>query len=125
VTPRGRGSRPAKYITKLQRVGKLLPGIPRPILREPHFSPGCRRDPTEGIPKKEAAECFKEWWRTLPPEDVTVFSDGSERHKDGLRGVGYGFAIYQHNKKLSQGYATISAESHVFDAEAIGAWKGL
>jgi hypothetical protein len=59
VTPRGKGSRPAKYITKLQRVKKLLPSIPRPILREPYFLLGCRRDPTKDIPKKEAAKCFK------------------------------------------------------------------
>ena len=91
----------------------------------PHFSPSCRTNPTLGATKAIAAEQFKEWWRSLPPEDVTVFSDGLEQYKDGQRGVGYGFAIYQHARKISDGLGTICSVSHVFDAEAVGAWKGL
>ena len=91
----------------------------------PHFSPGCRTNPTLGTTKEATAEQFQEWWRALPPEDVTVFSDGSEQYKDGQRGVGYGFAIYQHASKISDGLGTIYSVSYVFDAEAIRAWKGL
>jgi ribonuclease HI len=112
-------------VTKIHRAGRLLPSVPRPILREPHFSPGCRTDPTGGVTKKEAAKVFKAWWGSLPPSDVTIFSDGSERYKDGSRGVGYGYVVYQNRRKIAQGYATICADSHVFDAEAIGAWEGL
>src|SRR5450631_3374384 len=91
----------------------------------PHYSSGCRTNPTLGATKDAATERFKEWWRSLPPEDVVVFSDGSEQYKDDRRGVGYGFAIYQHSRKISDGLGTICSDSHVFDAEAVGAWKGL
>jgi ribonuclease HI len=122
---RGRGAGQIKLRTKIHRLVSLLPAIPRPELRMPHFSQGCRTDPTLGTTKAIAAEQFKEWWGSLPPEDVTVFSDGSEQSKDGQRGVGYGFSIYQHGRKISDGLGTICSVSHVFDAEAVGAWKGL
>jgi hypothetical protein len=48
-----------------------------------------------------------------------------EQYKFGQRGVGYGFAIYQRARKVSDGLGTINSVSHVFDAEAVGAWKGL
>jgi ribonuclease HI len=115
----------ARPLTKLQVAGRLLPQVPRPILRPPHFSPGCRTDPTKGLSKEQAAEAFKQWWKDLPPSDITIFSDGSEQYKLGVRGVGYGFAVYQNTKKLFDGYGSIHKMSHVFDAEAIGAWEGL
>lgn len=114
-----------RAITRLQAAGDLLPIIPRLELRAPHFSPGCRRDPTEGLDKIEAAKRFKDWWKNLSPNDIAIFSDGSERYDKGVKGVGYGYAVYQNRKKLSQGYASISPDSHVFDAEVIGAWEGL
>jgi hypothetical protein len=94
ITQRGRGAGQEKQVTKVHRLGSLLPAIPRPTLRMPHFSPSCRTNPTLGAVKAIAAEQFKEWWRSLPPDDVTVFSDRSEQYKGGQRGVGYGFAIY-------------------------------
>jgi len=111
--------------TKVQALGLLFPGIPRPKILEPHFSPGCRTDPTEGSDKETASKAFKAWWAALPPEDVTIFSDGSELNVDGTRHCGYGFTAYQGGKELVTGYGSINACSHVFDAEAIGAWKGL
>jgi hypothetical protein len=78
--------------TKVQRLGTLLPSIPRPRLVVPHYSPGCRTDPTNGIDKATAAKAFQAWYTDLPPTDVTVFSDGSEQHVDGARKVGYGYA---------------------------------
>lgn len=111
--------------TRLQRSAALVPEAPRPVLRPPHSSPGCRTDPTLGQVKEEAAIAFKAWQKALSPSDVLVFSDGSEQWWDGKHGVGYGYAIYQNNKKISDGLGTIHERSHVFDAEAIGAWKGL
>jgi ribonuclease HI len=130
VTPphitRGRGAgtrqRPK---TKVQRLGVLLPSIPRPKLMAPHFSPNCRTDPTEGLDKKTASDNFKAWWAALLPEDVTIFSDGSEKNERGVRSVGYGYAIYQNGRQIATGHGSISTLSHVFDAEIIGAWKGL
>jgi ribonuclease HI len=125
ITQRGRRAGQKRQVTKIHRLGSLLPAIPRPTLRMPHFSLGCRTNPTLGMTKAMAAEHFKSWWKSLPEDDVTVFSDGSEQYESGQRGVGYGFAIYQRAQKVSDGLGTINSVSHVFDAEAVGAWKGL
>jgi ribonuclease HI len=111
--------------TRLQRSARLVPEAPRPALRSPHYTAGCRTDPTLHMDKEEAAIEFKRWQKQLPPSDVLIFSDGSEQWKDGTHIVGYGYAIYQNGKKLADGMGTIHELSHVFDAEAIGAWKGL
>jgi ribonuclease HI len=111
--------------SRLQRTAMLVPEAPRPIIRPPHYSPGCRIDPTLHQKKEEAAADFKEWQQTLPQSDVLVFSDGSEQWNDNNHSVGYGYAIYQGGKKIIDGLGTIHEMSHVFDAEAIGAWKGL
>lgn len=50
----------ARPLTKLQVTRRLLLQVPRPILRPPHFSPGCRTDPTRGFSKEQAAEVFKQ-----------------------------------------------------------------
>jgi len=55
---RGTGTR-QRPKTKVQRLGALLPEIPRPILSSLHFSPNCETDPTERIDKKTAAAAFK------------------------------------------------------------------
>ena len=66
ITPppitRGRGAGTRQRLkTKVQRLGVLLPSIPRPKLMAPHFTPDCRIDPTEGIDKETASARFKEW----------------------------------------------------------------
>jgi ribonuclease HI len=111
--------------SKVQTLGQLLPAVPRPILRPPHFSIDCRINPTGGLDKTKASAAFKAWWALLPPEDVTIFSDGSEQHIDGSRHVAYGYAIYQNRKQIGTGHGAINPVSHVFDGEAIGVWKGL
>ena len=117
---------PQRLKTKVQQMASLLPEIPRTTLTAPHYSAGCRTDPTLGTDKKTAALAFKQWWAQLPPLDVTVFSDGSEQYtKEGEKRVTYGFAVYQNRKQLQTGRGSLSPTSHVFDAEAIGAWRGL
>jgi ribonuclease HI len=123
---RGKGvGQPQRVRTKVQQIGAILPEIPRTILIAPHYSLGCRTDPTLGIDKKTAAKAFKEWWTQLPPSDVTIFSDGSEQYKGGEKRVTYGFAVYQNGKQLQSGRGSLNPTSHVFDAEAVGAWRGL
>jgi ribonuclease HI len=57
---------------------------------------------------------------------VTIFSDGSEQYtKERERRVTYGFAVYQNQKQLHSGRGSLNPMSHVFDAEAVGAWRGL
>jgi ribonuclease HI len=112
--------------TEVQYLGSLLPKIPRTILTAPHYSPGCRTDPTLGVDKKTAAKTFKEWWDQLPPLDETIFSDGSEQYtKEKEKRVTYGFAVYQDGRQLYTGRGSLQPTSHVFDAEAVGAWRGL
>ncbi|RAL65242.1 hypothetical protein DID88_001348 [Monilinia fructigena] len=111
--------------TRLRSAERLLPGAPRPILSPPHYTPGCRTDPTQGIDKETAAASFNDWWNALPPNTVTIFSDGSESYDDAGKHVGYGYAIYQGQALVATGKGAINTLSHVFDSEAIGALKGL
>jgi ribonuclease HI len=120
----GAGSR-AVPKTKIQRLGALLLEVPRPKLISPRFTPGCRLDPTGGLDKETAATRFKEWWAALPPNEVTIFSDGSEKWVEGQKYVGFGYAIFQNGKAIAQGCDAIDNRSHVFDAEAVGAWRAL
>ena len=59
---RGRGAgQPQRLRTKVQLLGSLLPEIPRTSLVVPHYSPGCRTDPT---PLKNRGPSFQH--RTAP-----------------------------------------------------------
>ena len=116
---------PQQPRTKVQRLGGLLQPVPRPLLVPPHYTPGCGVDPTGGLEKKVAAENFKLWWKHLSPQDVTIFSDGSEQYVEGIKHVIYGYAIYQNQRLLRTGRGSLNSRSHVFDAEAVGAWQGL
>ena len=98
---RGTGSR-QRPKTKVQRLGALLPPVLRPSLTPPHFSPGCRQDPTGGVDKETASRSLLAWWQALPASDIIVFSDGSEQH-DGGRRVGYGYAIYRGRTQVATG----------------------
>ncbi|RAL59878.1 hypothetical protein DID88_000505 [Monilinia fructigena] len=89
--------------TRLRSADRLLPGAPRPILSPSHYTPGCRTDPTQGIDKETAAASFNDWWNALPPNTVTVFSDGSESYDDAGKHVGYGYAIYQGQALVATG----------------------
>ena len=126
IRSRGRGAgTPQRARTKVQRLALLLPSIPRPTLAAPHYTKDCRRDPTRGQDKKTASTQFTTWWENLPPNDLTIFSDGSEQYVDGDRRVTYGYAAYQGRRRLYTGRGSLHECSHVFDAEAVGAWRGL
>ncbi|RAL60025.1 hypothetical protein DID88_000651 [Monilinia fructigena] len=102
IRKRGRGAGSTRGpLTRIQRLGLLIPETQRSKLLRPHFSIGCRTDPTEGLTKEEAAQAFKEWWRQLPPEDYTIFSDGSEQTIDRKHCVGYGYAIYRNGTQIA------------------------
>ncbi|ESZ92982.1 hypothetical protein SBOR_6648 [Sclerotinia borealis F-4128] len=110
--------------TKLKALEPLVSFASRPILTPLHFSPGCYTNPTKGVKKETAAEEFKEWWSLLLEDHTTVFSDGSEQYDQG-KFIGYGYAIYKGQALVGSGYGAINIISYVFDAEAIGALKGL
>ncbi|RYP63375.1 hypothetical protein DL771_009311 [Monosporascus sp. 5C6A] len=107
--------------TKAQLAVRRLPPVHSPALIPPTYPPGSRQDPTEGLPKEQAAEAFEGWYRTLPPGDVVVFTDGSQ---EGDK-IGYGFAVFQNQKLLTSGCGRLDPISNNFDAEVVGAWKGL
>jgi hypothetical protein len=66
VIQRGRGTGALqKPHSKVQRLRIILPTIPRHTIIAPHYSPGCRTDPTNSIAKAEAAKLFTKWWDTL------------------------------------------------------------
>ncbi|RAL60042.1 hypothetical protein DID88_000668, partial [Monilinia fructigena] len=105
-----------------------------PLVRrlEPRSYPGsvqrncaARIRSSQGSTKEAAAEQFNTWWSQLSDNTITVFSDGSEQYKDGAKLVGYGYAIYRGQSLVRTGSGAINSISHVFDAEAIGALKGL
>ncbi|RAL67225.1 hypothetical protein DID88_008000 [Monilinia fructigena] len=84
-----------------------------------------RTNPTKGRTKEDAAKQFNTWWNQLNGDTITVFSDGSEQYNDGAKLVGYGYAVYRGQSLVRTGSGAINSTSHVFDAEAIGALKGL
>ncbi|RAL59228.1 hypothetical protein DID88_006683 [Monilinia fructigena] len=59
--------------------GCTSPTRPKADTAQPHFSPGCRTNPTEGRTKEDAAEQFNTWWNRLNGDTITVFSDGSPK----------------------------------------------
>ena len=62
IIRRGTGAGgPQQPRSKVQRHGRLLDRVPRPLLVPPHYTPGCRMDPTGGLEKKAAAEDFTLW----------------------------------------------------------------
>jgi hypothetical protein len=120
----GRGRRASEQQmpkSKVQRLGRTLPAVLRPTLTAPHYSKDCRTDPTEGQAKKQAAAQFNTWWADLPRADIAVFSDGSEQRINGDKHVTYGYAIYWNRLKVAEGRGSLNPQSHVFDAEAVGA----
>ncbi|KAI7908586.1 reverse transcriptase [Pyricularia oryzae] len=122
-TPRARN--PGQPATTLQMAAQLLPRIRRLELRAPRNAPDSPTDPTGGVPKEEAARRFIEWLDMVSPGDIVVYTDGSEKHENNCVQIGYGWAVFRAGLEFAAGSASITPESHVFDAEAIGALKGL
>jgi len=121
--PKAGQLRPA--VTKLLRATSLLPYAPRPVLAAPRYAQDSRNNPTQGKSKEVAARDFESWYSQLSPFDTVVFTDGSEQTIDGKRFVGYGFAVFQNKEVVATGSSAITEKAHVFDAEAIGALRGL
>ena len=123
-TGRGAGTR-SRIRTRLQTAAQEFPTFDRPVLTPQRFTPGSRADPTEGRSKEAATKDFERWWALLQPNDMVVFSDGSEMEKK----LAYGYAIYRpgdgEGDLLDTGRASLDPCSVVFDAEALGALRGL
>jgi ribonuclease HI len=123
--PRTRSGRQARPKTKLQVTEGILPGIDRPQLTLRRYPKGCLIEPTEGLDKRVAAKKFLEWEAAVPPWDVIVYTDGSQKTQENQPVLGYGYSIWQGGVELESGCASIDSCSVVFDAEAVGALRGL
>jgi hypothetical protein len=62
---------------------------------------------TTGQDKKEAAYAFTEWWKKLPPTDLTIFSDSSEQYYKREHAVTYGYAINISQDKIASGQGSL------------------
>ncbi|TLD03543.1 uncharacterized protein PgNI_11520 [Pyricularia grisea] len=122
-TPRARNS--GHSATTLQTAAQLLPRIRKLELRAPRNAPDSRTDPTGGVPKKEAARRFMEWLDMVLPDDIVVYTDGSEKYENNCVQIGYGWAAFRAGLEFAASSASITPENHVFDAEAISALKRL
>lgn len=114
---------PGRPRTRLSHAAAMIQApFPRLNNSGPRFTPGAGSDPTGGVPKDKAAQAFKAWLVTLAAGSLIVYSDGSKSE----HGVGYGFAIYRPmgTEPLLTGQGSLHADSTVFDAEALGAWRG-
>ncbi|KAK6858788.1 hypothetical protein PG995_005352 [Apiospora arundinis] len=87
----------------------------------PRYKTGSRRNPTGGQNKDAATEAFKAWFEQQDPWDITVFSDRSQT-KEGL---GYGYVVFEGQEKIAEGQGGMDKCGVVFDAEALGALRGL
>lgn len=135
--------------TNLQRAYRVCPDFPRPLLQPPIYTGSMAKDPVTDS-KEIAAKKFKEWFATLPPEEIVVFSDGSrtggEHRRPGEVGhnaqpepidpdsddehpntepqVGFGYVIFQAGLIIEEGFGQLQ-NAEVFDAEAEGARYAL
>jgi ribonuclease HI len=123
-----RAGTPQRRVTKVQLAWDQYGEISRPVLAPRTYGPGSRANPTGGLSKEAAAKRFKEWYATLPPGDVVAFTDGSKGgDADNPQATGYGYAIYRggSDAPAAEGCGALHPCSVVFDAEAVGAWRGL
>lgn len=114
---------PRRPRTRLSHTAAMIKiTFPRLTNTGPRFTPGAGSDPTGGVPKDRAAQAFKTWLLNIDAGSLIVYSDGSKTE----HGVGYGFAVFRPmgTAPLLTGQGSLHTDSTVFDAEAVGAWRG-
>lgn len=120
-----RAGQPRAPRTRLHTAALESPSLPRPLLQRPRFTPGSNVDPTRGLDRKAAVVAHNAWHQGLPPSHTVVYTDGSEQNDESGRRVGYGFVVFSNGAQLTSGSGELHPEIHVFDAEAVGALRGL
>lgn len=120
-----RAGQPRAPRTRLHTAALEFPSFPRPLLQRPRFTPGSNVDPTRGLDKKAAVVAHNAWHQGLPSSHTVVYTDGSEQNDESGRRVGYGFVVFSNGAQLASGSGALHPETHVFDAEAVGALRGL
>lgn len=118
---RGNSYRP----TILTSTATLAEGFARPILHIPTLDSG---PPLRFDNKELAAQRFRTWAQSIPPNHIAVYTDGSRLSPKGAPhislGVGYVYSIYRYQKLVQAGCRPLY-KAEVFDAEAEGAAAGL
>lgn len=75
-----------------------------------------------GRTKEQAAEDFARFYKALPPQDLAIFSDGSQLAD---RRTGGGYIGYLAGRQVLRGSFSLGQDKEVFDAEASAALAGL
>ncbi|EXU94515.1 reverse transcriptase domain protein [Metarhizium robertsii] len=106
------------FKTRLGRTALLLPHCPRPTL--------IQASDTEAVAlqtknKDESAADFLKWLEGISPDELVVYSDGSQLPGGA---TGYGYAVHQNSVTICEGSGRLGP-AEVFDAEAAGALEGL
>jgi hypothetical protein len=117
VTRQGRPtSRFARRVLALPASEQVNPLKHPPWLpREPREAIQARISGPCGRSKEQAAADFTEFYQTIPPHDIVLFSDGSKL-ADGSTGGGY--VGYQAGRQVLRGCFSLGLNKEVFDAEA-------
>jgi ribonuclease HI len=129
-----------KRATKIARLGRPTSRFARRVLALPNSElvnplqnpPWLPQESREAIltrihgpcgrPKEQAAIDFQNFYQTLPRNDISIFSDGSQL--DNKR-TGGGFVGYQAGQQIVRGSFSLGHDKEVFDAEAEAALAGV
>ena len=106
------------YQTRLQRAAATI-GLgdpPRPIL----LLKDLQNAPIQSSSKEDTTKAFQQWLTTIPHNSIVIYSDGSQQDT----AVGWGYTIFLGQNYSASGHGRLGL-AEVFDAEIIGALKGL
>lgn len=122
----------ARHILRLpihetSRVDRIRKTLPKPLPQSEHLvtpkhDRNVQRVAAAHASKDEQCERHRQLWETANSDDVWIYTDGS-RNAEGS--CGSGWAIYQNKTCIAEGAESCGAEAEVFDAEAIGALRGV
>jgi Reverse transcriptase (RNA-dependent DNA polymerase)/Endonuclease-reverse transcriptase len=75
-----------------------------------------------GRTKRQAAADFARFYQALPPQDLAIFSDGSQLED---KRTGGGFVGFMAGRQILRGSFSLGRDKEVYDAEAEAALAGL
>jgi hypothetical protein len=123
ILSRGRGQSTQHWArAKVELAARKCGGFTRTLLTSPKHTNGSRTDHTGHRSKAAVAKELCQWYSELPPWELVVFSNGSQ----GKDGTDYGYEVMPpgQERPLASGKGKLDDYSVVFDAEALGAWRG-
>lgn len=103
--------------TRLLRTARLLPESERPLLLEPKHTTR-----TQQIRSSETTADTMRWILSIPPTDITLYTDGSQ---DAAGNTRLGYVGFQRGYKVCEGYQSLGTAAEVYDAEIIAIEAGI